>query len=119
VLSTPRIAGISIPSSVGTVTLKFWQYADIRPGNDDDQVTVTIIEDTGSTPVVTFSKSDLGLVDGTTGGDFVLYSVEIGSLIDGWGDFHIEFGFNSLTPTSGQYGEGWYVDDIDIEIELV
>jgi len=66
ILSSPIITGIGAGSA--TVTLRFRQYGDTRPtGAGDDLCEVRVIEEGGSTTVVSFDKTSLGFeVTGTT-----------------------------------------------------
>jgi len=102
--------------TVSTVNLKFRHFGQMRAGGVDDIVSVLVVDETGPSTVQTVTKADLGLLGSGTNGGFTSFSVDIGPAVIGNGNFHLEFVFNSGTTTAGQTGEGWYVDDIEIQV---
>lgn len=112
---TLRSPTVSIAAAT-TVNLKFRHFGQMRSGGVDDIVSVLVVDETGPSTVQTITKTDLGLFASGTNGGFVSFSVGIGPAVIGNGNFHLEFVFNSGTTTAGQTGEGWYVDDIEIQV---
>jgi hypothetical protein len=106
---------VDIPAAT-TVLLKFRHFGQMRAGGGDDVVTVNVVDESGPSVVQTITKTDLGLFASGTNGGFTSFSVPIGPAVIGNGNFHLEFVFNSVTTTAGQTGEGWYVDDIEIQV---
>jgi hypothetical protein len=105
---------VNIPSAT-TVNLKFRHFGQVRPGANDT-LSVLVVDETVPAVVQTVTKTDLGLIGSGTNGGFTSFSVNIGPAVIGNGNFHLEFIFNSVTTTLGQTGEGWYVDDIEIQV---
>lgn len=106
---------VNIPAAT-TVLLKFRHFGQIRSGGGDDVVSVLVVDETGPSTVQTITKTDLGLFATGTNGGFTSFSVPIGPAVIGNGNFHLEFVFNSVTTTAGQTGEGWYIDDVEIQV---
>lgn len=99
-----------------SVTLRFRHFGNVLAGGAADDCFVYVWSDFTSLVVQTITKTDLGLFATGTNGGFTTFSVPIGPSVIGIGDFHIEFRFNSITNTTGRTGEGWYVDDIEIQV---
>lgn len=112
---TLRSPTVSIPAAT-TVLLKFRHFGQMRSGGASDVVSVLVIDETGPSTVQTITKTDLGLFASGTNGGFTSFSVPIGPAVIGNGNFHLEFVFNSVTTTAGQTGEGWYIDDVEIQV---
>ena len=106
---------VNIPAAT-TVLLKFRHFGQMLAGGGDDVVSVLVVDETGPSVVQTITKTDLGLFGTGTNGGFTSFSVSIGPAVIGNGNFHLEFVFNSVTNTTGRTGEGWYVDDVEIQV---
>lgn len=106
---------VNIPAAT-TVLLKFRHFGQMRAGGANDVVSVLVVDETGPSTVQTITKTDLGLFGSGTNGGFTSFSVPIGPAVIGNGNFHLEFVFNSVTTTLGQLGEGWYIDDVEIQV---
>lgn len=106
---------VNIPAAT-TVLLKFRHFGQMLSGGGDDVVSVLVVDETGPSTVQTITKTDLGLFATGTNGGFTSFSVPIGPSVIGNGNFHLEFVFNSVTNTTGRTGEGWYVDDVEIQV---
>ena len=106
---------VNIPAAT-TVLLKFRHFGQMLAGGGDDVVSVLVVDETGPSVVQTITKTDLGLFGTGTNGGFTSFSVSIGPAVIGKGNFHLEFVFNSVTNTTGRTGEGWYVDDVEIQV---
>lgn len=113
VLTSPTVSAIAAAT---TVTLRFRHFADIRSGGADDIVSVRVVE-VGPTVLRTITKTDMGIfATGSTGGVFVTQSFDITSDVVGMGNFYLEFSFVSGTSTAGVTGEGWYIDDVEVQL---
>jgi hypothetical protein len=112
---TLRSPTVDIPAAT-TVLLKFRHFGQMRSGGGDDVVSVLVVDETGPSTVQTITKTDLGLFATGTNGGFTSFSVPIGPAVIGNGNFHLEFVFDSVTTTAGQTGEGWYIDDVEIQV---
>ena len=104
-------------SMVGTATQVFRMrhYGDMRSGLAQDLTTIRFY--IGNSFVFLIAKAELGLdTDGTTGGSFVTFEKDISSLVNVTAaNWHIEIEFDLNGATGGGSGEGWYIDDIEIQ----
>jgi hypothetical protein len=98
------------------VIVRFRHYGDVDGTAGEDLVRVEVIRDTGAVLTHTITKAMLGLASGTNG-SITTYSEDIESLIGADDTYHLEFVFDTgASPTGAGTGEGWYVDDIEVQV---
>jgi hypothetical protein len=113
ILTSPSIGAIAAAT---TVNLRIKHFGQVRAGAGDDDTFIEVIEDTFSGVVQTITKADLGLSASGTNGGYTTFIVDIGPGVIAAGPFHLEFNFDSITSTTGVTGEGWYVDDVEVQL---
>lgn len=110
--------GFSLLATDTAVVIRFRHYGDVRSGLVNDLVRVEVFKGVGL--FYTIDKSALGL-DGTgTNGSITTYSEDIEALVVADDTYHLEFVFDTAGAASGAgTGEGWYVDDIEVQVTPV
>jgi len=100
------------------VVIRFRHYGDMRSGLVNDLVRVEVFKGAGL--FYTIGKASLGL-DGTgTNGSITTYSEDIQAMVVADDNYHLEFVFDTAGAASGAgTGEGWYVDDIEVQVTPV
>jgi hypothetical protein len=110
--------GFSLLATDTAVVIRFRHYGDMRSGLVNDLVRVEVFKGAGL--FYTIDKAALGL-DGTgTNGSITTYSEDIESLVVADDTYRLEFVFDTAGAASGAgTGEGWYVDDIEVQVTPV
>jgi hypothetical protein len=112
-LTSPVIAPIVAATQV---LLRFRQFAVIEAGAVKDLPSVIVRTNPGGVPLVTLNKASLGLAaTGNTGGLWVTITSDITAFVVGAGAFTVEFFFDSVDALANTT-EGWYVDDIEVQV---
>ena len=106
----------SLLAADSAVVVRFRHYGDVDGTAGEDLVRVEVIRDTGAVLTHTITKTMLGLASGTNG-SITTYSEDIESLIGADDTYHLEFVFDTgASPSGAGTGEGWYVDDIEVQV---
>jgi len=101
------------------VVIRFRHYGDVRLGLANDLVRVEVFKGVGL--FYTIDKAALGLDTTGTNGSITTYSEDIQAMVVANDTYHLEFVFDTAGAASSPpgTGEGWYVDDIEVQVTPV
>lgn len=103
------IAAINGVAGSLAVTASPGGAAEVKLLNDSTGVAGNVAITTTGSPPGTF----IGMQGGGLG--FITVSLDI-TAVGGTGDFTIAFDFASVSTTLAEPGEGWYVDDVEVQV---
>ena len=111
--------GFSLLATDTAVVVRFRHYGDMRSGLVNDLVRVEVFKGAGL--FYTIDKAALGLDATGTNGAITTYSEDIEALVVADDTYHLEFVFDTAGAAApgGGTGEGWYVDDIEVQVTPV
>ena len=110
--------GFSLLATDTAVVIRFRHYGDVRSGLVNDLVRVEVFKGAGL--FYTIGKAALGLDATGTNGSITTYSEDIEAMVVADDTYHLEFVFDTAGAASGAgTGEGWYVDDVEVQVTPV
>ena len=110
--------GFSLLATDVAVIIRFRHYGDVRLGLANDLVRVEVFKGAGL--FYTIDKAALGLDATGTNGSITTYSEDIQAMVVADDTYHLEFVFDTAGAASGAgTGEGWYVDDVEVQVTPV
>jgi hypothetical protein len=118
-LTSPTFALTDTGVSGATISLRFRHFGDMRATGAGDDLVRVELHRTGAGLVKTISKATLGLTTGTNS-SFTTYSEDISADVTVTDSYWLEFVYDEGTVAAGGSGagtgEGWYVDDIEVQV---
>ena len=119
-LTSPTFILSDTGASGETITLRLRHYGDLRSSASDvagdDLVRIELYR-TGPTLVTTIGKTELGLLSGSNG-SFTTFEKDISASVINTDTYWLEFVYDEGTVAGvpAGTGEGWYIDDIEVQV---